>query len=160
MVHITFAPPQGPGFRGNLEGGPAGWSPLFPDLAHKISLQWSTIQVISQACPGSFETSGLAMSISRDLGCVIVPSHSSMVASEPSRPGRASTLGRGHLPSSVPLLAYLHGTTTQVAVQDWTLMSRTEDFTLRDSLKGPRAGTCLVELSWQNMLRSLNAVTS
>lgn len=27
---------------------------MFPDLAHKISLQWSTARVTSQACPGSF----------------------------------------------------------------------------------------------------------
>lgn len=133
----NLRPAQGLGFRRNLEGGPAGWcrwSPMFPDLAHKISLQWSSVQAISQACPGSFETPELAMSISRDLGCVIVPSHSSMVASEPSRPGRASTMGRGKLPSSAPLLAYLHSTTTQIAVQ----------------------GPAVTE---QHMLRSLNAVT-
>lgn len=41
---------------------------MFPDLAHKISLQWSPARVISQACPGPSETFELAISTSRHLG--------------------------------------------------------------------------------------------
>lgn len=67
---------------------------MFPDLAHQISLQWSPVRAISQACPGPFETPGLAISTSTlELGRVVVLSRPSMAASKPSRPGRASTWG-------------------------------------------------------------------
>lgn len=68
-------------------------------------------------------------------------------------------MGRGQLPSSAPLLAYLHCTSTQILVQDWTLMSRAENHTSRNCLKGPQLTVGLVKLSRQNVLTSLHALT-
>lgn len=68
---------------------------MFPDLAHKISLQWSIAPVTSQACPGSVETPELAISTSRDPGCVIVLSHPSIAAIQTFAPWPCIDMGRG-----------------------------------------------------------------
>lgn len=114
--HLHFHPAQGLGFRRNPKGGPAARSPMLPDLAHKISLQWSSVWAINQACPGSFETAELAMSTWRDFGCIIVRSHPSIAAPKPSRSGPSIGMGRGQLPRSAPLLAYPCSTTTQIVI--------------------------------------------
>lgn len=90
---------------------------MFPDLAHEISLQWSRARVTSQACPGSFETPGACHLDIEGSRVRHRPKPSIHRCIQTFAPRPCIDMGRGSLPSSAPLLAYLYSTTTQIVVQ-------------------------------------------